>query len=146
MDNADAVKIANEYVTNLTKQRDSALKNAADTQVKVDEAKVRLADAQKVLDATKKPEDRQPKIDLVQSITAELAKYEKSVVTYKNDADKFSALMIESQTAADNLTKQGAAATDQAPPASDAAGVAFVAAVLNIYVPIPPVPVPKADI
>jgi hypothetical protein len=35
--------------------------------------------------------------------------------------------MIESQTAADNLTKQGAAATDQAPPASDAAGVAFVA-------------------
>jgi hypothetical protein len=64
MDNADAVKIANEYVTNLTKQRDSALKNAADTQVKVDEAKVRLADAQKVLDATKKPEDRQPKIDL----------------------------------------------------------------------------------
>ena len=127
MDNADAVKIANEYVTNLTKQRDSALKNAADTQVKVDEAKVRLADAQKVLDATKKPEDRQPKIDLVQSITAELAKYEKSVVTYKNDADKFSALMIESQTAADNLTKQGAAATDQAPPASDAAGVAFVA-------------------
>ena len=127
MDNADAVKIANEYVTNLTAQRDSALKNAADAQVKVDEAKVRLADAQKVLDATKKPEDRQPKIDLVQSITAELAKYEKSVVTYKNDADKFSALMIESQTAADNLTKQGAAVPDQVPPASDAAGVAFVA-------------------
>lgn len=131
MDNADAVKIANEYVTNLTAQRDSALKNAADTQVKVDEAKVRLANAQKELDATTKPEDRQPKIDLVQSITAELAKYEKSVVTYKNDADKFSALMIESQTAADNLKAQGAAtaASDQAPPASDAAanGVAFVA-------------------
>ena len=126
MENADAVKIANEYVANLTKQRDSALKNAADTQVKVDEAKVRLADAQKVLDATKKPEDRQPKIDLVQSITAELAKYEKSVVTYKNEAERFSALMIESQTAADNLKTQGAAATT-ADPASDAAGVAFVA-------------------
>jgi hypothetical protein len=128
MDNADAVKIANEYVANLTKQRDSALKNAADTQVKVDEAKVRLADAQKVLDATKKPEDQQPKIDLVQSITAELAAYEKSVATYKSDAERFSALMIESQTAADNLQKQGAATTaDQTTEASDAKGVAFVA-------------------
>ena len=126
MDNADAVKIANEYVANLTKQRDSALKNSADTQVKVDEAKVRLANAQKELDATTKPEDRQPKIDLVQSITAELATYEKSVVTYKNEAERFSGLMIESQTAADNLTKQGTAAAT-ADPASDAAGVAFVA-------------------
>ena len=129
MDNNDAIKMANEYVANLTAQRESALKNATETQVKVDGAKVRLADAQKVLDATKKPEDRQPKIDLVQSITAELAKYEKSVVTYKNDADKFSALMIDSQTAADNLKKQGAAAppADQTPPAADATGVAFVA-------------------
>lgn len=128
MDNADAVKIANEYVTNLTAQRDSALKNAADTQVKVDEAKVRLANAQKELDATTKPEDRQPKIDLVQSITAELAAYEKSVATYKSDAERFSALMIESQTAADNLKTQGAATTaDQTTEASDAKGVAFVA-------------------
>lgn len=129
MENADAVKIANEYVTNLTAQRDSALKNAADTQVKVDEAKVRLANAQKVLDATKKPEDRQPKIDLVQSITAELAKYEKSVLTYKNDAERFSALMIEGQTAADNLKKQAGTAppADQTPTAADATGVAFVA-------------------
>ena len=126
MENADAVKIANEYVTNLTAQRDAALKNAADTQVKVDEAKVRLANAQKELDATTKPEDRQPKIDLVQSITAELATYEKSVLTSKNEAERFSGLMIESQTAADNLTKQGAA-TANADPASDAAGVAFVA-------------------
>jgi hypothetical protein len=126
MENADAVKIANEYVANLTKQRDSALKNAADAQVKVDEAKVRLANAQKELDATTKPEDRQPKIDLVQSITAELAKYEKSVVTYKSDAERFSALMVESQTAADNLKTQGATAA-AADPASDAAGVAFVA-------------------
>ena len=126
MESADAVKIANEYVTNLTAQRDAALKNAADTQVKVDEAKVRLANAQKELDATTKPEDRQPKIDLVQSITAELATYEKSVLTSKNEAERFSGLMIESQTAADNLTKQGAAATT-ADPASDAAGVAFVA-------------------
>jgi hypothetical protein len=126
MDNSDAVKIANEYVANLTKQRDSALKNATDTQVKVDGAKVRLANAQKVLDATTKPEDRQPKIDLVQSITAELAAYEKSVVTYKSDAERFSALMLQSQSAAENLQKQGAAATT-ADPASDAAGVAFVA-------------------
>ena len=129
MDNADAVKIANEYVTNLTAQRDAALKNAADTQVKVDEAKVRLANAQKELDATTKPEDRQPKIDLVQSITAELAKYEKSVATYKSDAERFSGLILESQTAADNLQKQvdSAAATSQTAPVSDATGVAFVA-------------------
>jgi len=103
MDNSDAVKIANEYVTNLTTQRDSALKNVADTQVKVDDAKVRLANAQATLDATTKPEDRQQPIDLVQSITAELAKYEKSVVTHKN------------------------AAATTADPAADAAGVAFVA-------------------
>jgi hypothetical protein len=127
MENADAVKIANEYVANLTKQRDSALQNVTDTQVKVDGAKVRLANAQKVLDATTKPEDRQPKIDLVQSITAELAAYEKSVVTYKSDAERFSALMLQSQTAAENLQKQADAATATADPASDAAGVAFVA-------------------
>jgi len=127
MDNSDAVKIANEYVTNLTTQRDSALKNVADTQVKVDDAKVRLANAQATLDATTKPEDRQQPIDLVQSITAELAKYEKSVVTHKNDADRFSTLILQSQTAADNLQKQGDAAATTADPASDAAGVAFVA-------------------
>ena len=127
MDNADAVKIANEYVTNLTAQRDAALKNAADTQVKVDEAKVRLANAQKVLDATKKPEERQPKIDLVQSITAELAKYEKSIATYTSDAERFSGLILESQAAADNLKAQADATPDQTPPASDAAGIAFVA-------------------
>jgi hypothetical protein len=127
MENADAIKIANEYVTNLTAQRESALKNAADTQVKVDEAKVRLADAQKALDATTKPEDRQPKIDLVQSITAELARYEKSVVTYKNEAERFSALILEGQTAAENLQKQADAAATTADPASDATGVAFVA-------------------
>jgi hypothetical protein len=126
MENADAVKIANEYVANLTAQRDSVLKKADDAQLNVDDAKVRLANAQKALDATKKPEDRQPKIDLVQSITAELSTYEKSVVTHKNDADKFSALILQSQTAADNLQKQGDAATT-ADPASDAAGVAFVA-------------------
>ena len=127
MENADAVKIANEYVTNLTAQRDAALKNAADTQVKVDDAKVRLANAQATLDATTKPEDRQQPIDLVQSITAELAKYEKSVVTHKNDADRFSTLILQSQTAADNLQKQGDAAATTADPAADAAGVAFVA-------------------
>lgn len=126
MDNADAVKIANEYVTNLTTQRDAALKNVADAQVKVDEAKVRLANAQKELDATTKQEDRQPKIDLVQSITAELAKYEKSVEASKTDADKFSALILEGQKTADNLKKQGDAATASV-TASDAAGVAFVA-------------------
>ncbi len=127
MENADAVKIANEYVANLTAQRDAALKNAADTQVKVDDAKVRLANAQATLDATTKPEDRQQPIDLVQSITAELAKYEKSVVTYQNDAERFSALILQSQTAADNLQKQGDAAATTADPAADAAGVAFVA-------------------
>jgi hypothetical protein len=99
MENADAVKIANEYVTNLTAQRDAALKNAADTQVKVDDAKVRLANAQATLDATTKPEDRQQPIDLVQSITAD----------------------------ADNLQKQADAATTTADTAADAAGVAFVA-------------------
>ena len=127
MENADAVKIANEYVANLTAQRDAALKNAADTQVKVDEAKVRLANAQKELDATTKPEERQPKIDLVQSITAELAKYEKSVVTYKSDAERFSALMLDGEKTADNLKTQGAAGPAKTDPASDAAGVAFVA-------------------
>lgn len=121
MVNADAVKIANEYVTNLTAQRDSALKDAADTQVKVDEAKVRLANAQKELDATTKPEERQPKIKLVQSISDELAKYEKSIVTDKNDAERFSGLIIEGQKTADNLKAQAAP-----PPASDATGVAYV--------------------
>lgn len=126
MDNSDAVKIANEYVANLTKQRDTALQKVTETQVKIEDAKVRLANAQKVLDATKKPEDRQPKIDDVQSITAELATYEKSVVTDTNEAERFSALMIESQNAADNLQKQGAAAT-AVDPSSDATGAAFVA-------------------
>ena len=134
MENADAVKIANEYVANLTDQRDAALKNAADTQVKVDDAKVRLANAQATLDATTKPEDRQQPIDLVQSITAELAKYEKSVVTHKNDADRFSTLILQSQTAADNLQKQGDAAATTADPAADAAGVAFVAVVTTVPV------------
>jgi hypothetical protein len=127
MENADAVKIANEYVTNLTAQRDAALKNAADTQVKVDDAKVRLANAQATLDATTKPEDRQQPIDLVQSITAELTKYQNAVVTYTNDAERFSALILQSQTAADNLQKQADAATTTADTAADAAGVAFVA-------------------
>ncbi len=126
MENADAVKIANEYVANLTTQRDSVLKKADDAQLNVDDAKVRLANAQKALDATKKPEDRPKQIDLVQSITAELATYEKSVVTYTKDAERFSALILQSETAADNLQKQGDAAT-MADPASDAAGVAFVA-------------------
>ena len=126
MENADAVKIANEYVANLTKQRDSALQKVTETKVKVEDAKVRLANAQKVLDATKKPEDRQSKIDDVQSITAELAKYEKSVVTDTNEAERFSALILEGQKASDNLQKQGDAATT-ADTASDAAGVAFVA-------------------
>jgi hypothetical protein len=127
MENSDAVKIANEYVANLTAQRDSALKNAADTQVKVDDAKVRLANAQATLDATTKPEDRQQPIDLVQSITAELTKYQNAVVTYTNDAERFSALILQSQTAADNLQKQADAATTTADTAADAAGVAFVA-------------------
>jgi hypothetical protein len=126
MDNRDAVKIANEYVANLTAQRDSALKNVADTQVKVEDAKVRLANAQATLDATTKPEDRQQPIDLVQSITAELAKYENAVVTYTNDAERFSALILQSQTAADNLQKQADAAITTVDTAADAAGVAFV--------------------
>jgi hypothetical protein len=226
MDNADAVKIANEYVANLTKQRDSALKNAADTQVKVDEAKVRLANAQnvldattkqedrtkqinqvqsitaeiakyqkqigdanvqltnakksldamnkpedkkrqtnliqtmtteiakyqkqvddakvrlanaqKLLDATPKPEDRTKQINAVQSITAELARYQNSMLTYTKDVERFNALILDGQTAADNLKKQSAATPDQTPPASDATGVAFVAGPDNKMIELKP--------
>ena len=137
MDNNDAVKMANEYVTNLTAQRDAALKNAADTQVKVDDAKVRLTNAQTARDAAKNAADRQPQIDKVQSITAELTRYQNSIDESNNDVKRFNQLIPEMQTVADNLQKPGDAAT-QVPAASDSTGIAFVAGPDNKMVELKP--------
>jgi len=93
-----------------------------------DDTNIRLTNAQKALDATTKPDDRTKLMNNVQSIAAELTTYQNSLVTYKTEADKFSALILDGQKTVDNLKKQAAAAAASAPNQAPALTAASAAA------------------
>ena len=134
MEAADAVSIANEYIDNLTKQRDAASDNATNTQLMVDETNVRLADANAKLNAATNPDDRTKYIDEITAITAELTKYQKLVVNYTKEAERFNSLIIETQATADKLDEQ----VGNIPSENDLDGIAFVPGPDNTMVELKP--------
>jgi hypothetical protein len=129
MSNADALSITNEYIQNLTDQRDAASKNATDTEIKVDETNSRLTNAKKLLDETTNVDERPARIDEVSAITAELTKYQSLVSNYQRETERFNSLIAETQARAGDLQKQvdNTPETATAPSGSDQTGVAFVA-------------------
>ena len=134
MEAADAASIANEYIDNLTKQLDAASDNATNTQLMVDETNVRLADANAKLNATTNPDDRTKYIDEITAITAELTKYQKLVVNYTKEAERFNSLIIETQATADKLDEE----VGNIPTENDLDGIAFVAGPDNTMVELKP--------
>ena len=134
MEAADAVSIANEYIDNLTKQRDAASDNATNTQLMVDETNVRLADANAKLNAATNPDDRTKYIDEITAITAELTKYQKLVVNYTKEAERFNSLIIETQATADKLDEE----VGNIPTENDLDGIAFVPGPDNTMVELKP--------
>ena len=134
MEAADAVSIANEYIDNLTKQLDAASDNATNTQLMVDETNVRLADANAKLNAATNPDDRTKYIDEITAITAELTKYQKLVVNYTKEAERFNSLIIETQATADKLDEE----VGNIPTENDLDGIAFVAGPDNTMVELKP--------
>lgn len=132
MSNADALAITNEYIQNLTDQRDAASKNATDTQLKVDETNSRLTNANRRLDETTNVDERLALIDEVSAITAELTKFQNLVLSYTRETERFNSLIAETQARAGDLQKQvdntpSSPETDTTPSGTDQGGVAFVA-------------------
>lgn len=134
MEAADAVSIANEYIDNLTKQRDAASDNATNTQLMVDETNAKLADANAKLNATTNPDDRAKYIDEITAITAELTKYQKLVVNYTKEVERFDSLIIETKATADKLDEQ----VGNIPSENDLDGIAFVPGPNNTMVELKP--------
>ena len=129
MSNADALSITNEYIQNLTDQRDSASKNATDTEEKVGEINGRLIDANKRLAETINVDERPARIDEVSAITKELFEYQSLVSNYQRETERFNSLIAETQARAGDLQKQvdNTPETATAPSGTDQNGVAFVA-------------------
>ena len=125
MSNADALSITNEYIQNLTDQRDSASKNATDTEEKVGEINGRLIDANKRLAETINVDERPARVDEVNKITKELFEYQSLVSNYQRETERFNSLIAETQAKAGDLQKQ--VDNPSSSSGTDQTGVAFVA-------------------
>lgn len=125
MSNADALSITNEYIQNLTDQRDSASKNATDTEEKVGEINGRLIDANKRLAETINVDERPARVDEVNKITKELFEYQGLVSNYQRETERFNSLIAETQAKAGDLQKQ--LDNPSSSSGTDQNGVAFVA-------------------